>query len=167
MSVIFRLWLTLKNRMVTTWCGRKLMRLARLCTNRKRCCLPFTWQLDSVQVWTCCSCYAMVDSVWSGVCEVRYQNRPAEVWAMLCQHILCKARRIRYCDLWKATKGFWRTFPIQGTSVQMAQVLFRRPRKSRKRTSCEKKFNLKNGRKFGKSEVYCEVWSSIDVENDQ
>ena len=28
-----------------TWCGRKLMRLATLCTNRQRCCLPFTWQL--------------------------------------------------------------------------------------------------------------------------
>jgi len=23
-----------------TWCGRKVMRLAKLCTKRKRCCLP-------------------------------------------------------------------------------------------------------------------------------
>ena len=30
----------------------------------------------------------------------------------------------------KLQKGLWRTFPIQGTSVQMAQVLFRRPRTS-------------------------------------
>jgi hypothetical protein len=29
----------------STRCGRKLMRLATLCTNRKCCCLPFTWQL--------------------------------------------------------------------------------------------------------------------------
>jgi len=25
---------------VWTWCGRKVMRLATLCTNRQRCCLP-------------------------------------------------------------------------------------------------------------------------------
>jgi len=30
-----------------------------------------------------------------------------------------------------------------------------------------KTFNLKNGRQSGKSEVSCEVRSSIDVENDQ
>jgi hypothetical protein len=29
------------------------------------------------------------------------------------------------------------------------------------------KTNLKNGRQYGKSEVFCEVRSSIDVENDQ
>jgi len=28
-----------------TWCGRKVMRLATLCTNRQRCCPPFSWQL--------------------------------------------------------------------------------------------------------------------------
>ena len=54
-----------------------------------------------------------------------------------------------------------------GTSVQVALVLFRRPRTSGKRTSCGKTFNLKNGRQCGKSEVSCEVRSSIDVENDQ
>ena len=58
-------------------------------------------------------------------------------------------------------------FPFQGTSVQMAQVLFRRPRTGGRRTSCGKTFNLKNGRQCGKSEVSCEVRSSIDVENDQ
>ena len=61
----------------------------------------------------------------------------------------------------------WRTFPIQGTSVQMAQVLFIKPRTSGRRTSRGKNFNLKNGRQCGKSEVSCEVISSIDVENDQ
>jgi len=33
--------------------------------------------VDSVQVWTCYSCYAIVKSVWSGVREVRYENGPA------------------------------------------------------------------------------------------
>ena len=33
--------------------------------------------------------------------------------------------------------------------------------------SCDKTFNLKNGRQCGKSEVSCEVRSSTDVENDQ
>ena len=53
------------------------MRLATLCTNRQRCCLPLqmavrlTPAVDSVQVWTCCSCYAIVESVWSEVVFVR------------------------------------------------------------------------------------------------
>jgi len=39
-----------------TWCGRKVMRPATLCTNRQRCCLPLhmavrlTPAIDSVQV---------------------------------------------------------------------------------------------------------------------
>jgi hypothetical protein len=52
-------------------------------------------------------------------------------------------------------------------SLSRAQVLFRRPRTSGRRTSCGKTFNLKNGLQCGKSEVSCEVKSSIDVENDQ
>ena len=54
-----------------TWCGRKVMRLATLCTNRQSCCLPLhvavrlTPAVDSVQVWTCYSCYAIVESVWN------------------------------------------------------------------------------------------------------
>ena len=121
-------WQQYKN----TWCGSKVMRLATLCMNRQCCCLPLhmavrrTPAVDSVQVWTCYSCYAIVESVC--VCEVRYENGPAKVWATLCHQILCKAWRIRYCDLWKVTKDLWRTFSIHGTSVQMAQVLFRRPR---------------------------------------
>ena len=59
---------------------------------------------------------------WSCVFDVRYENGQAKVWATLCHEILFKAWRIRYCDLWKITKRLWRTFPIQGTSVQMAQV---------------------------------------------
>jgi len=44
----------------------------------------------------------------------------------------------------KSYEGLWRKFPIQGTSVQMAQILFRRPRTSGRRTSCGKTLNLKN-----------------------
>ena len=146
------------------------MRLANLCTNRQCCCLPLhmavrlTPAVDSVQVWTCYNCYAIVESVWSEVVFVRcvMKNGPAKVWAKLCHQTLCKTWRIRYCDLWKVTKGLWRTFPIQVTSVQMAQVLFIRPRTSGRRTSCGKTFNLKNGRQCGKSEVSCEVRLSID-----
>ena len=32
--------------------------------------------------------------------------------------------------IYEVTKGLWRTFLIQGTSVQMEQVLFRRARTS-------------------------------------
>ena len=47
------------------------MRLATLCTNRQSCCLPLhmavrlTPAVDSVQVWNCYSCYAIVESIWS------------------------------------------------------------------------------------------------------
>ena len=97
-----------------TWCGRKVTRLAMLCTNRKRCsalhmAVRLTPAIDSVQVWTCYSCYvqvwtcyncyAIVESIWSEVvCEVRYENGPAKVWATLCHQILYKAWRIRYFD---------------------------------------------------------------------
>ena len=59
------------------WCGRKVMRLAMLCTNRQRCCLPLhvavrlTPAIDSVQVWTCYSCYVIVENIWSEVVFVR------------------------------------------------------------------------------------------------
>ena len=150
------------------------MTLATLCTNRQCCCLPLhmaarlTPAVDSVQVWTCYNCYSLLRASKVKLCLWGALRKwTGKIWAMLCHQILCKAWQIRYCDLWKVTKGLWRTFPIQGTSVQMAQVLFRRPRTSGRRTSCGKTFNLKNGRQCGKSEVSCEVRSSIDVENDQ
>ena len=77
---------------------------------------------DSVPVWTSYSCYAIVESVWSEVVFVRCVMKMDWQGAMLCHKILCKAWRICYCDLWKVTKGLWRTFPTQGTSVQIAQV---------------------------------------------
>ena len=61
----------------STWCGRKVMRLATLCTNRQCWCLPLhmavrlTPAVDSVQVSTCYSSYAIVESVWSEVVFVR------------------------------------------------------------------------------------------------
>ena len=52
-------------------------------------------------------------------------------------------------------------------SLSRAQVLFRRPRTSGRRTLCGKTFNHKKRRQCGKSEASCEVRSLIDVENDQ
>jgi len=55
-------------------CGRKVM---RLWTNRRSCCLPLHMAVrlipavDSVQIWTCYSCYVIVESVWSEVVFVR------------------------------------------------------------------------------------------------
>ena len=53
------------------------MRLATLSTIRQSCCLPLhmtvrlTPAVDSVQVWTCYNCYAIVETVWSEVVFVR------------------------------------------------------------------------------------------------
>ena len=60
----------------TRW-DRKLMNLAKLWTNRQCYYLPLhmavsvTPAVDSVQIWTCYSCYAIVESVWSEVVFVR------------------------------------------------------------------------------------------------
>jgi hypothetical protein len=67
---------------VHTTCGKKkVMRLAKLCTNRQGCCIPLhmavtlTPAVDSVQVWTCYSCYAIVESVGSEVVFVRWVTK--------------------------------------------------------------------------------------------
>ena len=125
------------------WYGRKVMRLATLCTNRQCCCLSLHMAISLTPCRRLSTSFNLLQWLrycwerlkWSCVCEVRYENGQAKVWAMLCHQILCKSWRIRYCDLWNVTKGLWRTFPSQGTSVQMAQVLFRRPRTSGRRTS--------------------------------
>jgi hypothetical protein len=72
-------WRWLENRILERkWCGRKVLRPATLCTKRQRCCLPLhmvvrlTTAVDSVQVWTYYSCYAIVESVWSEVVFVRF-----------------------------------------------------------------------------------------------
>jgi len=65
------------NQGIHTRCGRKVMRLATLCMNQQRCCLPLhlavrlTPAIDSIQVWTCYSCYMIVESIWSEVVFVR------------------------------------------------------------------------------------------------
>jgi hypothetical protein len=147
---------------VHTRCGGKVMRLATLCTNRQRCCHPLhmavrlTPAVDSIQVWTCCNCYKIVESIWSEV----------KVWAMLCHQILCElgeSATVAYEKLQRANGKH----SLQGTSVQMAQVLLRMPRTRGRRNSCGKTFNLRNGRQCGKSEVSSEVRSLIDVENYQ
>ena len=64
-----------------TWCCRKVMRLAMLCTNQQCCCLPLhmavrlTPAIDSVQVWTCYSCYTIVENIWSEVVFVRWLTK--------------------------------------------------------------------------------------------
>jgi len=73
----FVISVTARTQVRHTWCSRKVMRLTTLCTNRQNCCLPrhmavrLTPAVDSVQVWTCYSCYAIVESVWSEVMFVR------------------------------------------------------------------------------------------------
>jgi len=145
------------------------MRLAMLCTNRQRCCLPLhmavrlTPAVDSVQVWTCYSCYAIVESVWSAVVFVRCvtkmdQQKFEQRCAIKFCVKLCESTTLTYEKLQRAYGEH---------SLSMAQVLFRRPRTSGRQTLCRKTFTLKNGRQCGKSELSCEVRSSIDVENDQ
>ena len=150
------------------------MRLATLCTNRQCCCLPLhmsvrlTPAADSLQVSTCYSCYAIVESVCSEVVFVRCVTKmDRQKFEQRCAIKFCVKLGESATVTYEKLERVLRTFPIQGTNVQMAQVLFRRPRTSGRRTSCGKTFNLKNGRQCGESEVSCEVRSSIDVENDQ
>ena len=146
----------------------KVMRLATLCTKQRCCCLPLhmavrlTTAIDSVQVWTCYSCYTIVESVWSEVVFVRCITKMD--WQKLeqrCAIRLCvklgESSTVTYEKLQRAYGEH---------SPSRTQVLFRRPRTSGRRTSC-RKTNFKNGRQCGNSEVSCEVRSSIDIENDQ
>ena len=72
-----RLKISIKSN-IFTWCGRKVTILATLCTNRQCYCLPLHMAVrlcptvDSLQILTCYSCYAIVESVWSEVVFVRY-----------------------------------------------------------------------------------------------
>jgi hypothetical protein len=148
-----------------TWCGRKVKRLATLCTNRQRCCLPLhmavslTPAVDSVQVWTCYSCYVIVESVWSEVVFVRHVTKMDwQKFEQSCAVKLGESSTVTYEKLLRAYGEH---------SLSRAQVLFRRPRTSGRRTLWVKSFNLKKGRQCGKSEVSSQVRSSTDVENDQ
>ena len=150
------------------------MRLATLYTNRQSCCLPLhmavrlTPVVDSVQVWTCYSCYAIVESVWSEVVFVRCVTKTdRQKFERSCAIKFCVMLGESATVACEKLQRAYGNIPYQGTSIQMTQFLFRRPRTSGRRISCGKTFNLKNGRQCGKSEVSCEVRSSIDVENDQ
>jgi len=140
-----------------------------LCTNRQCCCLPLhravrlTPAVDSVQVWTRYSCYAIVENVWSEVVFVRCVTKmDRQKFEQSCAIKFCvqlgESATVAYEKLQRAYGEH---------SLSRAQVLFRRPRTSWRRTLCGKTFNLKNGQQCGKSEVSCEVRSSIDVENDK
>jgi hypothetical protein len=152
-----------------TRCGRKVMRLATLCTKRQCCChlihmaVKLTPAVDSVQVWSCYNCYTIVESIWSEVVFVRCGTK-------MDQQKFEQRCAIKFCVKLdeSATGAYEKLQKAYGEhSLFMAQVLFRRPRTSGRRTSCRKTFNLRNGRQCGKSEVSCEVRSSNDVENDQ
>jgi len=149
------------------------MRLATLCTNWQRCFLPLhmavrfnpchrlSTRLNMLQLL--CDCWECLK--WSCVCEVRYKNEPAKVWATFCHEILCKAWWLCYCDLWKVTQGLWRTFPIQGTSVQMAQILFRRSRTKWKtnlvREDLQPKKRTTMSKEWGQIVDWCWEWSVV------
>jgi hypothetical protein len=103
-----------------TRCARKVMRLTTLCTNRQCCCLTLhmsvrlTRAVDSVGVWTCYSCYAIVERVWSEVVFVRCvtkmdQQNFDQSYAIKC----CVKRGESATVTWKVTKGLWRTFSIK------------------------------------------------------
>ena len=169
MLVVLVLWFVKDQTCRNTWCGRKVMRLAMLCKNWQCCCLPIhmavrlTPTVDSIQVWTCHSCYAIVESVWSEVvfvrCVMKMNRQKFE------QHCA-----IKFCVKLgeSATMNYEKLQRAYGEhSLPRPQVLFSRPRTRGRRTLCGKTFNLKNGWQCGKSEVSCEVRSSIDIENDQ
>jgi hypothetical protein len=145
------------------------MRLVTLCTNRQSCCLPLhmtvwlTPAVDSVQVWTCYSCYAIVESVWSEVMFVRCVTKmDRQKFEQSCAIKFCvKLGESATVTNEKLQRAYGEH------SLSRAPVLSRGPRTSGRRTSCGKTFNLKNRRQCGKSEVFCEVRSSSDVENDQ
>jgi hypothetical protein len=152
-----------------TRCGRKVMRLATLCTNWQCCCLPLqvalrlTPAVESVQVWTCYSCQVIVESVWSEVVFVRCVTKMDRQKFQQC----CA---IKFCVKLgeSATVTHEKLQTAYGEhSLSRAHILFRRPRKSGRWTSCGKSFNLKNGQHCGNSGVSCEVTLSIDIENDQ
>ena len=151
-----------------TRCGRKVMRLTTLCMNRQRCCLRLhmavrlTPAVDSVQVWTCYNCYAIVESVRSCVCQVRYENGPAKFEQCCAIKFCVKLGESAIVNFEKLQMAYGEH------SLCRAQVFrwhksFLEGRVSGRRTLCGKTFNLKNGWQCGKSEVR----SSIDIENDQ
>jgi hypothetical protein len=65
----------------------------------------------------------------------------------------------------KVTKSLWRTFAIQGTSVQMAQVIF----KAREQVEDEPRAERLSTSKMDENvewQISCKVRSKTDVAND-
>ena len=127
-----------------TWCGRKLIRLLTLCTSRQSCCLPLhmavrlTPVVDSVQVWTWYSCYAIVESVWSEVVFVRCLTKiDRQKFEQRCAIKCVKLRESATVTHEKLQRAYGEH------SLSRAQVLFRRPRTSGRRTSCGKTLTSK------------------------
>ena len=117
---------------ICMWCGRKLMRLATLCTNRQCCRLPLhmavrlTPAVDSVQVWTCYSCYAIVERVWSEVVFVRCITKmDRKKFQQRCAIKFCvKLGEFNTVTYEKLQRAYGEH------SLSRAQILFRRPRTS-------------------------------------
>ena len=156
-----------------TRCGRKVMRLATLCTNRQ--CLPLhmavrlTPAVESVQVGTCYSCYAIAESVWSEVVFMRCVTKmDRQKFEQSCAIKFCvKLGESASVTYEKLQRAYGEHSLSRAQVFRWHQVLFRRLRTSGRQTSCRKTFNLKNRRQCGKSEVSCEVRSSFGVENNQ
>ena len=167
------------------WCGRKLMRLATLCTNRQGRCLPLHMAVRLTSAVLCTSlnllqllrdCWESLK--WSCVCEVRYENGPAKVGAKLCHQILCKAWRIRYCDLWKVTKGYgehslsraqvfrWHKSFLEGREQVEEEPRAGRPSTSKTDNNVERVRSLVRSDRRLTSTLDCHLLS-INMENDQ
>ena len=148
------------------------MRLTTLCTNRQRCCLPLhmavrlTPSVDSVQVWTCYNCYAIVESVWSEVVFVRCVTKmDRRKFEQRCAIKFCvklgESATVTY-------EKFQRAYGEH--SLSRAQVV--RWHKSFienkwKKNLVREELHPQKRTAMWKSEVSCEVRSSIDVKNDQ
>jgi len=151
------------------------MRLATLCMNRQSCCLPLhmavrlTPTIHSVQVWTCYSCYAIVEKIWSEVVFVRCVTKmDRQKFEQCCAIKFCvKLGKSASLTYEKLQKAYGEHYLSRAQVFRWHKSFFRRPRTSGRWTSCTKTFNLKNGWQCGKSEVSCEVRLSIDFENDQ
>jgi hypothetical protein len=142
------------------------MRLATLCTNRQRYChvlhvaVRLTPAVDSVQVWTCYNSNAIVESVWSWVVFVRCVTKmDRQKFEQPCAIKFCmklgESAAVAYVKLQRA-HGEHSLSRVQ--VFRWHKPFFRRPRTSRRRASCGKTFNLRNGRQCGKSEVRSSVW---------
>ena len=156
------------------WCVRKVIRLATLCTNRQCCCLPLhmavrlTPAVDSVQDWTCYSCYAIVENVWSEVVFVRCVTKMDwQKFEQRCANKFCvklsESATVTYEKLQRA----YGEHSLSRAQVFRWHMSFLEGREEVEDEPRAGRFSTSKGWQCGKSEVSCEVRSLIDVENDQ